>query len=294
MEIRQLEYFREVCRHENITRACEVLHISQPSVTVSIKRLESELGVELFHRINKRLSLTEEGRQMLNQAERILSLIDDTKNMMLDFHDEPQGLLRIGITPMMSVLFTSNLAKFQRNYPRVEIEVIEEGSLSISALIEKGELDLGVIISKNLPSCLAHQPICRGNIVACLPKTHRFADKKEVSLIELKKDPFILFHEDTYTRQLIMNECTKLNFTPKVVFSSSQIDTVEGLVKESMGVSFFFSDLAKRLDSVAIIPLAERLELEAGAVWNSEKYLSSAAKKLIDLLSPGYSNNNLP
>ena len=285
MEIRQLEYFREVCRFENITKAAESLNVSQPSVTVGIQQLEAELGLALLHRINKRISITQEGRQMLVQVERILSLVSETKNMMFDYQDEPQGRLRIGITPMMSVLFPAKLAEFQRGNPKVEMEVIEEGSLSISTLLEKGELDLGILISRNLAPSLAHRLICRGEILVCLPLTHRLAGKQEVSLLDLKDESFILFHEDTYTRKLIMSECARLKFDPKIVFSSSQIGTVAGLVKEGMGVTFFFADLAQKLESVAVIPLAEHLEIEAGVAWNRNRYLKKAASKLIELLS---------
>ncbi len=158
---------------------------------------------------------------MLVQVERILSLVSETKNMMFDYPDEPQGRLQIGITPMMSVLFPAKLAEFQRSNPKVEMEVIEEGSLSISTLLEKGEFDLGILISRNLAPSLAHRLICRGEILVCLPLTHRFAGKQEVSLLDLKDESFILFHEDTYTRKLIMSECARLKFDPKIVFSSS-------------------------------------------------------------------------
>lgn len=288
MELRQLEYFLEVCRTKNITRAAEALFVSQPSVTTSIKRLEAELGVELLMRTNKRITVTQEGELFLRQAAKILDLVEDTAHMMADYRQEPQGILNLGITPMMSVLFPAILAEYQRTYPQVTLKVVEEGSVSLASHLGRGELDLGILITGNLAEELSCMPILQGQILACLPPDHHLAGCDAISLADLKEESFILFQEDTYTRQLIMNSCTALQFSPKVVFSSSQIGTVSGLVKAGMGISFFFESIARSLDSVVTKPLTEPLTLEAGLAWNRERYQSKAAEKLIELFSSAF------
>ena len=282
MELRQLEYFREICRQGSVTAAATALNVSQPSVTAGIKRLEEELGVLLFDRANRRLAVSHVGDEFRKDAEAILAMVEDARLKIQDYRSKPRGLVRIGITPMMSVtLLPPVVARYQEMYPEIEMHVMEEGSLSIAERLKRGELDLGILITQSLPSGLASAPIRRGEILACLSPGHRLADSVEIPLAELKDEPFILFHEDTYSRQLILRECRRLGFEPHVVFASSQIGTVAGLVREGMGIAFFFEDIANTLDSIEFRPLVPRLELEAGVVWNERRYLSMPTRHLI-------------
>lgn len=285
MEIRQLEYFQMVARTGGITGAAGKLNISQPSVTTSIKKLEEELGVQLLDRNSRNVTLTFEGRQFLSSADEILARMADAKRMMEDFHDNPRGILKLGITPVMSVLFPPAFAEYQRKFPHVKMQIEEEGSLSIAAHLEQGNFDLGILITRDLSPRLDYAVVCRGEIFVCLPENHSLAQENIISLEDLKNEHFILFREDTYSRRLIVEKCAEYHFEPQVVFVSSQIGTVNGLVREGMGISFFFADIAEKLEGVVIRPLATPLILETGVAWKKERYLSGAAKELVRILT---------
>ena len=132
MELRQLEYFQMVSQLNNITRAAERLHVSQPSITKSIKKLESELGVQLFDRNQKKLVLTAEVSVFLSRIDRALSTIDDAILEINDYKQLQKGAIKIGIPPMIgSYLFPKIFSQFQQLYPNLEISILEEGSLAI-------------------------------------------------------------------------------------------------------------------------------------------------------------------
>ncbi len=283
MELRQLEYFHEICRLGSVTATASELNVSQPSVTVGIRKLEEELGLPLFHRANRRLTLTSAGEDFLRDVKLILAKVEDAGKKMRDYRTEPKGVVRIGITPMMgTVLLPPVIARYQKEFPEVEIRVVEEGSLSISTLLDEGRLDLGIMIVRDLPANFAMTPVRRGKIMACLPPEHRLSGRGEVGLSELRDDPFILFREDTFSRQLIIRECRNLGFEPRIVFSSSQVGTVAGLVREGMGIAFFVEDIARTLDSLAVCRLSPRLELETAVVWNRDRYQSISAANLVN------------
>ena len=295
MELRQIEYFRMVCRQNNVTKAAALLHVSQPSVTVGIRKLEEELGVKLLDRSLKQIALTAEGRIFLRRAEEILARVGDAVAEMNDHRLLQRGALRVGITAIMGAfLFPSAFARFQKDYPNVRITVLEEGSLSIRNRLESGDLDMGIMITSNLPPRLESVPITTGQILVCLPPGHPLGERSPIPFGELKDQPFILFQKDTYSRRIILEECGRLQFTPRIVFSSSQIGTVLELVRQGVGISFFIEEVVQNQAGIVIRPLAQPLFLVAGLAWNRERYLSQAARAFIDSFRKSLPASNEP
>jgi len=272
-----------VSRLRHFCMAAERLHVSQPSVTVAVKKLEEELGVQLLDRSQKRIALTPEGRVFLQRAEEILRLAKDAAAEMHDYRQLQKGSVRVGITPIMgAVLFPFAFANFQKQFPHLSITVMEEGSLAIRSRLEQGELDVGILITSNLTPRLRSEPITRGQILACLPPNNRLASHTVISFPDLHDEPFILFREDTYSRKIILEECAKSGFTPRIAFSSNQIGTIMELVKEGVGISFFIEEIISRQTGVVSRPLADPLHLVAGLAWSKERYLTTAAHTFIE------------
>ena len=283
MELRQLEYFQSVARLGGVTRAADQLNIAQPSVSVAIKKLESELGVQLLDRSHKKCALTSEGRIFLQRVNYILGCLQDSMAEMNDYRIPQKGSIKIGITPIMGALFFPRaFANFQKQNPEVKVTVVEEGSLFIRNQLEQGELDLGIMITSNLPNPLEVIPITTGQIHVCLSHNDPLGEYVRIPLEELRDRSFILFKEDTYIRQLILEECAKLHFSPRVPFSSSQIGTVLGLVEQGLGISFFLEGIVRDHSEIVVRPLSDPLFLEVGLAWNKKRYLSQTSKIFIE------------
>lgn len=282
MELRQLEYFQAVSRLGSVTKAADRLHIAQPSVTVAIQKLERELGVSLFDRSQKNLTLTAEGRVFLQRVDDILGRLGSAVTEMNDFRLLQRGTLKIGVPPMMGAyLFPYIFAGFHKSYPNIELSAVEEGTMAIRGLLEQGELDVGVIITTNISDRLAVTPITATSLVACLPPGHGLVRQASVSFADLREEAFILFTEDTYSRQLILEECAQNGFSPRVVFSSGQIETILGLIEQGLGISFFLAPIAAKHPTVVSRPLTAPLAIQAGLAWNADRYLSNAARAFI-------------
>lgn len=282
MELRQLEYFRAVGRLGSITKAAEQQNVAQPSVSFAIKKLEAELGVKLLDRSRKKSVLTPEGRIFLLRVNEILGCLHDAKMEMNDYRITQKGSIKIGITPIMgALLFPHVFADFQKQNPEIHVNVVEEGSLFIRNQLEQGELDLGIMITSNLPVPLEVFPITAGQIHVCLSHNDPLGELESIPLKALRDHPFILFKEDTYIRQVIVDECAKLLFSPRIVFSSSQIGTVLGLVGQGMGISFFLEEIVRERTEIVSRPLSDPLSLEVGLAWNKKRYLSKTAKIFI-------------
>lgn len=285
MELRQLEYFQVVSRLNSITRAATQLHITQPSISVAIRKLEEELGIKLFNRHKKQLTLTHAGHIYLQRVEDILNRVQDSVAEMNDYKNFPKDAIRIGVTPMIGTfLFPYIFTRFKQLYPHVHMNIVEEGTLAVRSLLEQGELDVGVIIISDISPCLETSLIITGQILACLPLNHALSKLTNISFSQLKNQPFILFKEDTFSRQMILAQCAKHQFAPNVIISSSQIETIVRLVEQGAGITFLLDAIARNHIQISSHPLADPLFIQAGLAWNKERYLSNAAKAFIKVV----------
>jgi DNA-binding transcriptional LysR family regulator len=267
----------------SITKAADELHVSQPSVTVAIQKLEGELGVPLLDRSQKQIALTPEGQACLRRTDDILARIRDLISEMNDYRFAQKGLIKIGITPVIGAyFFPAALARFQKLHPRVQVAVIEEGSLSLRKRLARGELDLAMMITSQTSSHLETVPVAKGQLLACFSRHNPLGKLEKIPFARLRDQPFIMFREDTYSRKMILDECARNRFTPRIVFSSSQIETVMGMVGHGVGISFLLDTIVTKYPEVVGRPLSKPLLLEAGLAWSKDRYLSKAARLLMN------------
>lgn len=283
MELRQLEYFQQVCRLGSVSRAAAQLHVAQPSVSIALQKLEEELGVPLFDRKQRRLRLTQAGERMLQHAETMLRCRNNAQEEMKDYEASRKGRILLGITPVIGAfVFPSLFAAFHSAHPDIELQCTETGSLATRRKLLEDELDLGLLIISDPPPGLALRPLAQSAIHVCLSPAHPLASATTLSLPQLAKEPFLLFQEDTYMRQLILEECSRHGFTPQIRFSSRQIETILSLVEQNAGVGFLPADIARKHPRIVSLPLTPPLSIQAGFAWNEERYLSQACRVLLD------------
>lgn len=286
MELRQLEYFQMVCRLNSISKAAEELHVAQPSISIAIQKLEEELGIQLFYRTHRQITLTAEGLVFLQRVNTILTHVSDSINEINDLKAFPKGSIKIGIPPMIGIfLFPQIFAKFRQEYPHIELSAVEGGSLTIHNLVEQGRIDIGIITQSHLSPALEILPIATGQIHVCLPHHHPLSTLSSIPFNKLRDQPFILLKEDTYNRQVVLEECQKHLFVPQVVFSSSQVETIISLVELEIGISFLFDAIAQKYATIYSCPLSEAIHFQIVLAWNRSRYLTSSAKAFINFMT---------
>jgi len=286
MELRQLEYFQMVCRCNSITKAAAELHVAQPSITIAIKKLEEELGVTLFDRTQRQITLTAEGQVFLRRISDILSRLHDATVEMNDYRILQKGSIKIGVPSTIGAFpFPTLFARFQKLYPNFKLTVVEAGSLTIPNYLERGDIELGIMITSTTSNCLATVAITTGQILVCLPPGHPLSELDAIPFTALRNERFVLLKEDSYSRQLILAECNKHQFNPNIVFSSSQIETVRSLVEQGVGISFLVDEVAQKHGTIITRPLTEPLTYQIALAWNKDRYLSKATKLFIDFVS---------
>ena len=283
MELRQLEYFQMASRLKNITRAAERLRVSQPNITVAIKKLEGELGIQLFDRSQKQLSLTPEGAVFLGRVEVALRNIQDAVLEVNDYKQLQKGTIKIGIPPMMGAyLFPKIFSSFQRRYSHLDVYLHEEGSVAIREQLERDELDFGIIIIPEGSPNLQLLPMARSQIVCCVPAGSDLAARKAVTLQDIEDRNLIMLKEGSFLRQTMLEKMKTAGITPNIVLESNQVVTIMGLVASGVGNAFLLDMIVHDTPGIKAVPLATPVFVDVGLAWKRDRYISRAAQSFIE------------
>lgn len=283
MELRQLEYFQMASRLRNITRAAERLRVSQPNITVAIKKLEGELGIQLFDRSQKQLSLTPEGTVFLNRIDLALRNIQDAILEVNDYRDLQKGTIKIGIPPMIGAyLFPRIFSSFQKKYAHLNVYLYEEGSMTIREKIERDELDFGIVILTQAAASLQRLPMAKSQIVACIPSAHPLASRKSLQVQDLEDTNLIMLKEGSFLRHLVLQDLKAAALSPNIVLESNQVETIKGLVASGVGISFLLDFVIEGTPGIQVVPFNPPATVEVGLAWKKDRYVSKAAQTFID------------
>ena len=286
MELRQLEYFQMASRLKNITRAAQRLRVSQPNITVAIKKLEAELGVQLFDRSQKQLTLTPEGTVFLKRIELALRNIEDAVLEVNDYKQLQKGTIKIGIPPMMGAyLFPKVFSGFRHLHPKLDVLLYEEGSLTIREKLESDELDFGIIIvPENAPN-LNVLKMSRNELMVCVSHESPLADREEIFPIDIAASDLIMMKEGSYLRKIVQEKLFALRISPRTVLESGQIVTIKGLVEHQVGIAFLLDFICENSANIKAIPFYEPIFVDIGLAWKKDRYVSKAAQSFIDFCS---------
>ncbi|MCC9309811.1 LysR substrate-binding domain-containing protein [Kitasatospora sp. RB6PN24] len=263
MELRQLQYFVAVAEEQNFTRAAEKVHVAQPGVSAQIRRLEGELGQELFDRSGRAVRLTEVGEAVLPYARAALAAVAGAHQAV----DELTGLLRgrvaIGMVTSHNVDLPGLLAGFNHDHPAVEITLREADSADLLAGLHSGTLDLAIVsVGPGTPEGLALEVIDDQPLVAVVSHGHELARHTVLPLIALRDVPLISLPTGTGLRARLMEGCAAVGFAPRIAFEASDPVMLAQLAARGLGAAIlpggYAAACADRLHSIAIDPPALR------------------------------------
>lgn len=291
MELKDLRYFTEVAHYGSFTKAAASTFISQPTLSKSIKKLESELKVELFERSTRTLMLTDAGEIVLKQASKILEATDELSILLDDLINLPTGKINIGIPPLIGTLFFPAIAKeFKQQYPEVSLELIELGAKRIEQLVEEGQVDVGIVVLPTDQSKFAITPFIKEEFMLYTSTNHRLAHLDEVNLQQLSEESFIVFNREFALHELIIKECQKAGFQPNIAYKSSQWDLITELVVSELGITLLPKSIYRKMDhdTIKMIKLLSPPMWELGFITKKERYQSFAVRALLEFVSEGF------
>lgn len=238
MELRHLVTFRAVLREGSFLKAARALRLAQPTVTLHIQELESELGLELFDRRGRGRPRTAAGDLLAERALPILEALDSLARSMAELRDGKSGLLRIGsIEPAASERLTPLLGRLRRERPSLRVLLEVSGTAGVSRGVADGNLDLGLCSAPPVELGLRFEPLFSEEMVLLLPKGHRLARAKPLLAGQLDGEPLLMTEQGCAYRQAVVGALGERGVRPRWALESGSTTTLRAAVQQRFGIA---------------------------------------------------------
>ncbi len=241
MNIQQIEYLLAVNKYRSFSKAAENIFVTQPALTIQIRRLEDELGVELFDRNKKPLAPTEIGERIIEQARFLQKNIEKLSDIVSEFKRELSGNLRIGIIPTVSpYLVPKFVNEFIGNFPEVNLQFTELITDDILSHLEDGTLDAGIIVTPYPMKNMTVFPLYYEEFFLYVSDKHPLIKRKNIRVSELNLQDLWLLEEGNCFRNQVINICRRekdYKSKWKFDYESLSIDSLLKIVNSSKGIT---------------------------------------------------------
>jgi LysR family hydrogen peroxide-inducible transcriptional activator len=260
MELQQLRYFCAIADTGSFTRAAQHTHVSQPSLSQQIRKLEDELGARLFDRLGRAVQLTELGRLFLPRARAILRDLEAARSDVLERKMSISGPIFVGVIPTIAPYFLPPiLAAFSRKCPEVRVTIAEEITPLLLERLRAGTMDVAIVALPLQTRSRDFQtfPVMVEKLHAVLPRHHALAKRRAVSLEELQDDPFLLLRDGHCFRETAVAACKRARLNPKIIFESGQFSSILSMVSAGLGVSIVPAMAVEKRPGCRYVPLTD-------------------------------------
>ena len=281
MEIHQLRYLVAVADEGSFSRAAAKVRVAQPSLSQQIRKLEAEVGQPLFDRLPRSVVLTEAGHCLIDYARQILASIGDARRCVDELKGEVAGRVAVGAIPTIAPYVLPGLVvTFQKHYPDVILEIVEDVTDNITRRIEAGELDVALASTCRLSPTLRRESVGSEPLLLLVPKAHPLGKKALVEFDDLKSQRFLLLHEMHCLSQQVNHLLESRRLRPEVALAGSQLSTIANMVAASIGISIVPQMMVKHHGTPGCIslPFAPPVpERELNLLYNPLRFQSKAA-----------------
>lgn len=298
MNTRQLQYVLAVAQEKSFSKAAAALHVSQPSLSQHIQRLEEELETELFDRSSIPLKLTYTGTLYCNAATEILSLEDQLIAQIRDVANTKRGRISIGVSPYRTTyLLPAALREFCKKYPDIEIELNEKSNQELESLLMAGDVDIAITVLPLRNDQLIHKVVFNEKIVLAVPKqgyeqyiplNMRGKPLAPVDLKLFKNAPFIGLSQKYRLHETMLKLCHNADFAPNIILYCRNIEAARAMVVAGIGVSllpynpYIFLHTTIHPDYYTLDGLFPSRDVAIS--YKKNRYLTNAAKAFINIL----------
>ncbi len=286
MELQQLRYFCAIADTGSFTRAAQQTHVSQPSLSQQIRKLEDELGVRLLDRLGRTVRLTELGRSFLPRARAVLRELEAARSDVVERKSSVSGTISVGVIPTIAPYFLPPmLATFSRKYGEARVTVVEEITPLLLERLRAGTVDVAIAALPLQARSNEFQsfPLMVEKLYAVLPKRHALSKRRAVSLGELHDDPFVLLRDGHCFRETAFAACKRARLNPKIIFESGQFSSILSMVSAGLGVSIVPAMAVEKRAGCSYVPLAdERAARTIGALTLHGRSLTRASETFLE------------
>lgn len=288
LNLRHLEAFAAIATSGNFTRAAQVLHISQPALTVQIRQLEDTIGARLIDRTTRSMKLTAIGQELSPVVQRLLREIDAVLHSAHDLAAGVRGQVSVAVLPSVcSTILPGIIATFRKQHPNITVALNDALAARVLAMVKEEQVDIGIGSFSDADDSLRSVPLFSDRMRAVLPRNAPLARKRTLRLKDLAAAPLILMHRQSSVRTLIDRAFQAIGEFPHPAYETTYMSSAVGMVKAGLGYAFLPSSATDMwgMEGVASRPLRDAgLTRHIVAVSKASRSLSPATEAFLRVL----------
>ena len=288
INLRQLRAFVSIGRLGSFTRAAEALHATQPALSAQIRELEEALGVKLFDRSTRSVSLTQAGEDLMPSVDTVLSDLSSVVARARDVAKRNTGRVTVAALPSLAAtLMPQVIARMREEHPGIVVVIRDALAERAVALLRADEVDFALTSAPPPDRELSFTPLFADRMVAVLPHGHPLAKAKTMRLAELLDTPLVLMDRDSSVRRIVDGACASIGRLASPAYEAAFMATAIGLVRAGLGATLLPSSASELLAAGDLLIRGldtPRIERELGIVKQRRRAYSPAAETLVAML----------
>ena len=301
ISIRHLRAFIEIATTGSFTRAADNLHLTQSTLTATIKQLEEQAGLKLLDRTTRRVLLTREGKGFLPVAEKLISDFDTAFSDLQATATQQQGKLGVAASPsMIARVLPAVIQQYHQMYPKISIYLRDDNAGGIEQRVLDNDVDFGIGGDHSQHPELNYQPVLSDRYGVVIPASHPLAKRSEITWEEISDLPQIHLTEDTGTRAQLFKLEKENNLNLPIHGAMIEVSTPAGLaemVKTGLGISLLpaLAASTSAFDQLRFVPLSNPVLSRQICIINRKgRSLGPAAETLLAMVNQYFSSTELP
>ncbi len=267
MDLGTLRVFLAVADERSFSRAAGKVHRTQPAVSQAVRRLESELGEELFDRSSKSATLTDAGRVLQNYGQRLVRLAEESESAIRELRDLRRGRVLIGANEAAVHTLLPLMARFRQRVPDIAIDVRRVPARQIAVEVQQGSLDFGALTFRPAEEGLLEVVVGSDELVLLVPPSHPLASRRKVSMEAVANEPVVAHNDPSPARERVLRLFDQHHIALNMVIALPSLDAIKRAVELNLGVALLprrcaITEIASgRLVAVPVEGISRRRQL---------------------------------
>ena len=283
MTIVQMRYYYEVCRWQSITKAAEWLHISQPTLSIAMRSLEAETGLNLFRHVGRNIQMTEDGAILFKKVSDLLEQADRLEDTIKDMAHR-RNHVRLAVPSQIgTIMLPLLLGEFRKKYPHIHLEIVEPAGLEAADLLKNEEVDMAIIHYGDELEGLRYRSLLSWPICLCVWPEHPLAKRKSILLEEAAQNPLVLLGRNFFMTRMLLKKFSEKKLQPEILHFSPHLSSVWNLVQQKTATAIVTENAIMPESQLITIPI-KGLFLKGCIVSKKGRQIYEDEKCLIDFV----------